>query len=68
MAENTILTKIVDSNTKIVNDNDLKRNISLKKDHTPKCTCKRKIIAKKYCLGMEILNGNNNYDKKGYGV
>jgi len=36
MIENTILTKIADPNTKIVNDNDLKRNISLKKDHVSK--------------------------------
>lgn len=28
----------------------------------------KKKIAKKYHLGMEILNGNNNYDEEGYGV
>lgn len=28
----------------------------------------KKKLAKKYCLGMEILNGNNNYDEEGYGV
>jgi len=28
----------------------------------------KKKIAKKYHLGMEILNGNHNYDEEGYGV
>lgn len=28
----------------------------------------KKKLAKKYYLGMEILNGNNNYDEEGYGV
>jgi len=28
----------------------------------------KKKLAKKCCLGMEILNGNNNYDEEGYGV
>lgn len=28
----------------------------------------KKKIAKKYHLGMEVLNGNNNYDEEGYGV
>ncbi len=28
----------------------------------------RKKIAEKHNLGMEILNGNNNYDEEGYGV
>lgn len=28
----------------------------------------KKKIAKKHNLGMEILNGNNNYDEEGYGV
>lgn len=28
----------------------------------------KKKIAKKHHLGMEILNGNNNYDEEGYGV
>jgi oxaloacetate decarboxylase alpha subunit len=28
----------------------------------------KKKIAKKYHLGIEILNGNNNYDEEGYGV
>ena len=28
----------------------------------------KKKLAKKYCLGMEILNGSNNYDEEGYGV
>lgn len=28
----------------------------------------KKKLAKKHCLGMEILNGNNNYDEEGYGV
>jgi len=28
----------------------------------------KKKLAKKYCLGMEILNGNNNYDEEGYGA
>ena len=28
----------------------------------------KKKTAKKYHLGMEILNGTNNYDEEGYGV
>jgi len=28
----------------------------------------KKKLAKKYCLGMEILNGNNNYDEEGHGA
>jgi len=28
----------------------------------------KKKLAKKYRLGMEILNGNNDYDKEEYGA
>jgi len=36
MGENAKLTKIADSDIKIINDSTLERDISLKKDNTPK--------------------------------
>lgn len=36
MGENAILTRIIDSDIKIINDNALERNISFKKDNSPK--------------------------------